>query len=163
MIATVLLAVVGLPVYKCAVFMDPMVAISKDKKTKVVLLMEGKVLIYDNGKSKPKAVAKWERFGHHLQLILSPDASKIAIFDKYAGLEVLRGNGKRWEFYEPKEILNAEEIVDIPGKWACHEEGSWASKPDITFSSRGVAFTIYNGRHLNVLLPAVSTLSGARR
>jgi len=125
--------------------------------------MEGKVMIYDNGRTRPRSVVKWHRFGHHLQLILSPDASKIAIFDPYAGMEVLHGNGKRWEFLEPKKVLSADEMLNIPGKWTCHQEGSWTDKPDITFSSRGVAFTLYSGRHLNVPLPDVFNQPGAKR
>lgn len=132
----------------------PLVATSGDKKTRVVVEMTGKVLVYRKGEKKPQSVSRWERFGHHLDMIVSHDASSIALVDDYAGMEILDANGKRKAFLSPDKLLSSDELANTPHQWACHPEGQWVVKPNIRISAGFLSFSLYNGRKIDLPIKA---------
>lgn len=150
MIASLIATIATAGAFRCAIITNPRVATSADKRTTVVVLHEGKVLIYHKGSSQPKHITRWSCFGHHQQLVVSGDGSAFAIYDVYGGMEVFEGEGKLVASLEPRLILSQKELSDTPGKWTCHGEGTWLEKPSFEFKKGRFEFTIYNGRKVTV-------------
>ncbi len=152
MVTLTLMPLLAAGVFKCALQLTPQVATSGDKRRSVVVLYEGKILIYDRGSKKPTSVTRWSNFGHHQQVVMNQDGSAIAIYDEYAGMEVFDGKGFKMHFFDPQRTLSEAELSSIPGKWACHMEGTWLKNPKFEFGKERLSFTIYNGRRINLTL-----------
>jgi hypothetical protein len=152
MIGTIALLVTAPSAFKCAIDMNPRMVTSADGKTTVVAEFEGKLSIYKKGSRHAVAASKWSRFGHHYQLLMSPDASAIVIHDAYGGVEVFDGTGRQVALLKPDKFLTAAEKEDIPGKWACHPEGTWYEKPAFAFEKGKVTFATFSGRKIEVAL-----------
>lgn len=150
MITTLVATMVSAGAFKCAITTEPQVAMSVDKKVKVVVLHDGQFTIQRTGTRYAKLVGQWSGFGHHQQVVMSRDGSAFAIYDRYAGMEVFDGKGKKIAFLEPRKVLNEKEMDGIPGKWTCHTEGTWLERPSFDFQKNRLEFTIYNGRKIRV-------------
>lgn len=148
MLSLAIIAITGF--FDCALDTKPRVVSSGDKRTRVVAMYEGKVMIYKKGSDKPRYVSRWGQFGHHQTLIVNHDGSAFAIHDPYGGLEVFDGTGRRVAFFDPSKTLTKKELADTPGRWACHPEGTWLKDPKFEFKPGRFEFTIYNGRKIRV-------------
>jgi hypothetical protein len=135
---------------KCMISEVPITVTSDDRKTTVVLLYDGKLLIYGKGSSHPRHVGRWSEFGHHQELYVNRDASTIVVLDRYDGAEIFDHAGRRISFIDPAKSLSAAELTNTPGKWACHVEGTWLTDPKLKFTVEGLSFQIYNGRRIHV-------------
>jgi hypothetical protein len=152
MVGTIALFVIGSPAFKCKIDVNPRRATSADANVTVVAEFEGRILIYKKGSKSASHLARWSEFGHHPMLVVSRDGSAFAIYDEYAGMEVFDGMGKKIAFLDPKKVLSKSELQYIPGKWACHNEGTWLENPTLRFDKDKLTFAIYNGRKIQVPL-----------
>lgn len=151
MLTTLIATAVTAGAFKCAYTTAPQVATSADQRVKVVVLAEGKVMVYHKGSGKPRHTGSWSGFGHHQQVAVNRDGSAFAVYDRYGGMEVFDATARKVASLEPRKVLHAEELEKIPGKWTCHIEGTWLEKPVFDFQKDRLEFTIYNGRKVQVL------------
>jgi hypothetical protein len=145
-------AVLALGSFECAP-QSKVVANSQDGLFSVVLQPEGKLLIKKKGLAKPVVETIRAGYGHHIQIVLSFDASTIVLIDRYAGVEVLNRQGKQIAFFAPKDLLSKAEFENTPGNWACHTEGTWIDSPQVSIRPDRVKFKIYNGRQIEIPIP----------
>lgn len=135
-------AIAAICLAKCAMFTENTV-LSSNGKYKLHLKGTGDFELYFKGRKGFRQISggKIALKGHHPKITLLDSGDRFIVADTYDGIGIYSARGKTIRFRKPEDVLSKDELEQRPGKWACHEEGTWMRAMEV--KSDTVLVTLY--------------------